>query len=204
MPSLTFLGIENPLGVLGQKIKGVINNQDQLNPIKNVIDDAFGVSKYRGHHQKYEFRVNCINQDFQKDLVKDTILNREYVLKLLKNKKYPYVRLAMCSSLNSLLKYLDNYCGLNQTDKFDTVIIYGHGPWARSTWGLDRSGSNRTCLLDMMIMNRERDAPGVRLGQRHFRRQNQKAGGAADTRPERREYQRLDRRIHKDSEPCGT
>jgi hypothetical protein len=140
MPSLTFLGIENPLGVLGQKIKGVINNQDQLNPIKNVIDDAFGVSKYRGLHQKYEFRVNCINQDVQKDLVKDTILNREYVLKLLKNKKYPYVRLAICSSLNSLLKYLDNYCGLNQADKFDTVIIYGHGAVGSLNMGLGPIG----------------------------------------------------------------
>ena len=58
------------------------------------------------------------------------------MLKLLKNKKFPDVRLAMCSSLNSLLKYLDNYCGLNQADKFDTVIIYGHGAVGSLNMGL--------------------------------------------------------------------
>jgi len=140
MPNLIFLGIENPLGVLGQKIKGVINNEKQLGPIKNVIDDAFNVSTYGGHQEKYKFRVQCINEDVQKRLVKDTTANRDYVLKMLKKKSYPDVRLAMCSSLNSLLKYLDNYCGYNPEDKFDTVIIYGHGAVGSLNMGLGPIG----------------------------------------------------------------
>jgi hypothetical protein len=129
MPNLIFLGIENPLGVLGQKIRGVITKKDQLQPIESVEKNAWNVSKYaKSLVPKYDNRAKNIPEEAQQILVKDTVGNREYVLELLKNKgAHPEVRLAMCSSLNSLLKYLDNYAVSNPADKFDTVIIFGHG-----------------------------------------------------------------------------
>ena len=39
MPNLIFLGIENPLGVLGQKIRDVVTNEKQLNPIASVTKE---------------------------------------------------------------------------------------------------------------------------------------------------------------------
>jgi hypothetical protein len=46
MPKLIFLGIENPLGVLGQKIRGVVTNKEQLAPIGSVTKDVWDVSRY--------------------------------------------------------------------------------------------------------------------------------------------------------------
>jgi hypothetical protein len=63
------------------------------------------------------------------DIVKDTVDNRDYVNKLiLKAKsKFPSVRVALCSSLNSALKYLTAYSTNNQNIPFDTMIVFGHG-----------------------------------------------------------------------------
>ena len=46
MASLTFLGIENPLGVLGPKVRGVLNDESDLEPIKNVTKHTWDVSQY--------------------------------------------------------------------------------------------------------------------------------------------------------------
>jgi hypothetical protein len=78
-------------------------------------------------------------------MVEDTIGNRDYVLKMVVNligegKKYPNVRVAMCSSLNSMLKYLANYGIQNQNDKFETVIVYGHGSEGSINMGLGKIG----------------------------------------------------------------
>ena len=59
--------------------------------------------------------------------VEDVLDNREIVLKLLGTKVYPDVRLAMCSSLTSTMKYIQNYRTANPNDQFDTLILYGHG-----------------------------------------------------------------------------
>jgi hypothetical protein len=113
MPHLIFLGIENPLGVLGQKIRGIVTEEQQLAPIASVTADVWDVKRYaatrdkRGLTTKYTSRADSIDEKAQKILVNDTVDNRQYVLNLLKNKgNHPNVRLAMCGSLNSLLKYL--------------------------------------------------------------------------------------------------
>jgi hypothetical protein len=142
MPNLIFLGIENPLGVLGQKIRGVITEKDQLQPIESVEKNAWNVSKYaKSLIPKYDNRAKNIPEEAQQILVKDTVDNRKYMLELLKNKgAHPEVRLAMCSSLNSLMKYLDNYAVSNPADKFDTVIIFGHGAKGSVNMGLGPIG----------------------------------------------------------------
>jgi hypothetical protein len=141
MPTLTFLGIENPLGVLGPKIRGVVQDESSLDPIKHVTKEVWDVSVY-AHKlvSKYNTRAQNIPKDAQETLVGDTVDNREYMLKLLRNRAYPNVRLAMCSSLNSMLKYLDNYCQQNPADNFDTVIILGHGSMGSINIGLGPIG----------------------------------------------------------------
>ena len=137
MPTLTFLGIENPLGVLGPKIRGVVQEEGSLDPIKHVKKEVWDVSVY-AHKMvsKYNTRAQNIPKDAQETLVEDTVDNREYMLKLLRNRANQNVRLAMCSSLNSMLKYLDNYCQQNPADNFDTVIILGHGSMGSINIGL--------------------------------------------------------------------
>lgn len=77
-------------------------------------------------------------------MVEDTIDSREYVLKLLvkllEKKKHPNLRVAMCSSLRSMLKYLANYGVQHHADKFETVIIYGHGSEGSINMGLGKIG----------------------------------------------------------------
>jgi hypothetical protein len=129
MALLTFLGIENPLGVLGPKVRGVLNDESDLEPVKNVVKHTWDVSQYavKTESNKYTSRAARLDPEIQKLMVEDTVDNRQYVLRLLENKSNPKLRLAMCSSLNSMLKYLANYALQHQGDKFETVIIHGHG-----------------------------------------------------------------------------
>lgn len=139
MADLTFLGIENPLGVLGPKFKNVIVDKKALDRIKSVDKGsdplAYAVPTL---DNKYQSRAAFLEseRDVKKAIIEDTIENRDYILKLLAEKKYPKVRLAMCSSLNSLLKYLARFGGLNPNDRFETVIIYGHGSPGSINMGL--------------------------------------------------------------------
>ena len=47
MPDLTFLAFENPLGVLGTKIKGVINTETDLDPLAKLKDKDSDASNFR-------------------------------------------------------------------------------------------------------------------------------------------------------------
>jgi hypothetical protein len=160
MPHLTFLGIENPLGVLGQKVKGVLvyaedvkskkkdapKKGDRVDPtderlkwLDRVNKEASNPSNYAVGPKggKYQNRAGKVPKEFQQGMVDDTITNRDYLFTLLKNKTHPNLRIAMCSSLNSLLKYLAKYCGgFPNAGKFDTVIIFGHGAPGSINMGL--------------------------------------------------------------------
>lgn len=147
MPDLTFLALENPLGILGTKIKGVINTETDLAPLAKLINKKSDASNFRVDNfiktgkpdkdeHKYENRYTRLKNDdnasesFPKILptfVEDVLDNREIVLRLLRTKVYPYVRLAMCSSLTSTMNYIQNYRTANPNDQFDTLILYGHG-----------------------------------------------------------------------------
>ena len=145
MAYLTFLGIENPLGVLGPKVRGVLNDESDLEAVKNVTKHTRDVSQYavKTENNRYTSRAARLAPEIQKLMVEDTVDNRDYVLKLLKNKRHPDVRLAMCSSLNSMLKYLANYGVQHPKDKFDTVIIHGHGAPGGISLGLGQIGIGR-------------------------------------------------------------
>jgi hypothetical protein len=129
MANLTFLGIENPLGVLGVNVRGVLLDAKQLDPLKDVTKGINASDYALRLNNKLDFRANQLSRysEVQNDMVDDTVENRDYVLKLLSNRRHPDVRVAMCSSLNSTLKHLANYCVNHPGDKFDTVIIHGHG-----------------------------------------------------------------------------
>jgi hypothetical protein len=164
MANLTFLGIENPLGVLGQKVKGVLVNaedvikkkkvvgrrgalvdqtDERLKWLGNVNKEASDPSNYATGPErgKYQNRAKAVPKEFQQGMVDDTITNRDYLFTLLKNKTHRDLRIAMCSSLNSLLKYLAKYCGdFDDAGKFDTVIIFGHGSPGSINMGLSTFG----------------------------------------------------------------
>jgi hypothetical protein len=139
MADVTFLGVENPLGMLGLKIKGVVEKEDALDPLKHVKKETHDVSTYAvfTQDQKYTNRAKIIPKQIQQGLVDDTITNRDYVLQLLaKRGKYPDLRVAMSSSLTSLLKYLRKYCDANDEDLIETIIIFGHGAEGSINLGL--------------------------------------------------------------------
>jgi hypothetical protein len=147
MPDLTFLALENPLGILGTKIKGVINTETDLAPLAKLIDKKSDASNFRVDNfkkigkpdkdiYKYKNRYTRLKTDDDASksgpkilptFVEDVLDNREIVLELLRTKVYPDVRLAMCSSLTSTMKYIQNYKTANPNDQFDTLILYGHG-----------------------------------------------------------------------------
>lgn len=140
--SLTFLGIENPLGVLGPKVKGVVVNAAQLKPIADVSKNTGNAANYASTSptNKYVNRAANLPNEVNKMMVEDTIENRDYVLKLLAAARYPDLRLAMSSSLTSMLKYLDAYRTANAPHLFETVIMFGHGMPGAINMGLGKIG----------------------------------------------------------------
>jgi len=142
MPSLTFLGIENPLGVLGPKVRGVVANAAQLDPIAHVSKTTADAAKYAVHtpSNKYGNRAARLPADVNALMVDDTIENRDYVLKLLAARRYADLRLSMSSSLTSMLKYLDQYRIANPPDLFETLIVFGHGLPGTINMGLGKIG----------------------------------------------------------------
>jgi hypothetical protein len=155
MADLTFLALENPLGLLGTKIKDVIQDEARLAPLAKLKKDALP-GDYMVHDfqkpgkdpSKYLKRYDRMVGD-DKDtarrnsalpkgtkpsplilptFVEDVFDNKELLLKLLRNKAdYPDLRVAMCSSLKSTVKYIQTYITANPADQFDTLILYGHG-----------------------------------------------------------------------------
>ena len=144
---LTFLAIENAVGVVGAKTKGVLEVDATKNRLAkqmeriNMIEKGDELSKHAVLHatNKYDNREQAIRPlrhgdpptPVARDIVDDTFNNRHYVdknLNLFKAKgKYRKVRVALCSSVNSMLKYLTNYAASLDDTKFDTLIVYGHG-----------------------------------------------------------------------------
>ncbi len=157
MPDLTFLALENPLGLLGTKIKGVI--QDELDPrlkpiaklnqespagglvVRNFQKNGKDPTKYSDRYDRMvreDKNTAFENSQLPKGekpsplilptFVEDVSDNKALLIKLLRNKAdYPDLRVAMCSSLTSTVKYIQNYQTANPNDQFDTLILYGHG-----------------------------------------------------------------------------
>jgi hypothetical protein len=155
MADLTFLGLENPLGLLGTKIKDVIQDEARLAPLAKLKKDALpgdymvrDLQKAGKDPSKYLKRYDRMlgddedtarrNLELPKGekpsplilptFVEDVFDNKELLLKLLRNKAdYPDLRVAMCSSLKSTVKYIQTYRTANPADQFDTLILYCHG-----------------------------------------------------------------------------
>jgi hypothetical protein len=139
--SLTLLAIENPLGVVGFKAhKGVLSTEkeaakEQMKKFKKM-EKGDDLGKFAKQHptNRYANRAEAIKNfidgdEIALDIVKDTVNNRDYVNKLIikAKSKFPSLRVALCSSLNSALKYLTAYTQSNPNIFFDTVIVFGHG-----------------------------------------------------------------------------
>lgn len=155
MADLTFLALENPLGLLGIKIKDVIQDEARLAPLAKLKKDTLAGDYVVRNFQKggkdpskYSKRYDLMVGDDEETalrnsklhkgeklsplilptFVEDVLDNKELLLKLLRNKAdYPDLRVAMCSSLKSTVKYIQTYRTANPTDQFDTLILYGHG-----------------------------------------------------------------------------
>lgn len=61
MPSLTFLGIENSLGVLGLKVRGVLADETDLDPIKGVSMVAQNATKYAVRTANIRYKSRAAN-----------------------------------------------------------------------------------------------------------------------------------------------
>lgn len=141
MPDLTFLAIENPLGVLGPKVRGVVTRKQDLDPLKHVSKTTQDASKYAlSSNNKYAYRAANLPEGVARLMVDDTIGNRDYVLKLLSARRHPNLRVSMASSLNSLMKYMAAYGLANVADRFETLIVYGHGLPGSVNLGLGKIG----------------------------------------------------------------
>ncbi|WP_218509174.1 hypothetical protein [Variovorax sp. dw_308] len=149
--SLTFLGIENPLGVLGPKVRGVLQTEEDLKPIMNVEANTDASQYATTLVSKYKYRSESLTEKsagIGKLMVEDTIDNRKYVLKLLNNRAaHPDLRLAMCSSLNSMLKYLLASWTAGQP-QFESVVVYGHGLPGSINMGLGKIGIGQPRTFD--------------------------------------------------------
>jgi hypothetical protein len=163
MPDLIFLALENPLGLIGTKIKGaaqggVIDTENDLKPLETLKAESLAAKfmiadfKKTGKKDPYKYlnRYRRMEEDdsthpdtkenpkILPTFVKDTVENRKIVLDLLTTKIYPAVRVAMCSSINSTLNYIQNYINLHAGDQFDTLILFGHGSPGSINMGLSK------------------------------------------------------------------
>jgi hypothetical protein len=146
---LTFLALENPLGLLGTKIQGEINAEAQLLPLANLKKKDTDAATFKignftklgkpekdqyKYYNRYAHMEEADKTSKAEDIkilptfVVDAFENRATVLEVLNNRGlYPDVRLAMCSSLTSTWKYIQSYINANLGAVFDTLILYGHG-----------------------------------------------------------------------------
>jgi hypothetical protein len=125
MPELTFLALENPPGVNGTKIKGLVNTENALLPLQKLdeksLPGTFMVNpatkgtdqfKYLKRYQRMvdsDRNVRPPEIEILPQLAKDSMENRNILLELLGTRSKPNLRVAMCSSINSTLNYIRNY-----------------------------------------------------------------------------------------------
>jgi hypothetical protein len=146
---VTFVAIENPSGLLGLKRRGVIT---AANP---VGDPTFLGKQHSTHPTTYKEGVYAERdayfrdrkpdwvrgKNLAEDLIHDTNDNVNTVVKLTKMvQTHPDMRVLMCSSVESLTKYILNYIATNVGTQIDTLIIYGHGGADSMNVGLGRIG----------------------------------------------------------------
>ena len=150
---VTFVAVENPAGLLGFKQRGVLTDANKLSDFPQPYEDTKVVAKgakpskvnvYAERHDYFLSRkpewANT-KQGIAGDLLSDALGNREVVVEIVKKiKNDPTARVLMCSSVNSLTKYIANYCVTNVGTKIDTLIIFGHGGSDSMNVGLGRIG----------------------------------------------------------------
>lgn len=149
--ALTFLGVENPLGLFGLKQRGVLASASDVHePVATwkgaLMDDARKIDAGKSKGDRYAERVDYFASrtpewarggSLLSDMVQDAADNRAFVVKVFKQKYIKDLRIAMCSSLGSLLKYMVNHHKLEQKP-FDTMVLYGHGGAGGMNVGLGR------------------------------------------------------------------
>ncbi len=151
---VTFVAVENPAGLLGFKQREVLTDQ---NPLLDFPAPYEGIEKIaRGASSQDKFKVYKERHGYFKDLkaewaptkqgvagdfLSDAQANRDVVLEINKRiKAIPTARVLMCSSVNSMCKYIVNYCVGNPGTSIDGLIIFGHGGADSMNVGLGRLG----------------------------------------------------------------
>jgi hypothetical protein len=153
--ALTFIGIDNPLGIVGLKQRGVIKSKEELIDIpatdkSGLASTATNMHAKETKQNRYQERINYFSEykpewlgkePLLDDFTKETLKNRNFVVELLKQKAFGDFRVALCSSIDSLFKYLTQHFQNNLTgEQFDTLVIAGHGAANSMNVGLGRVG----------------------------------------------------------------
>lgn len=146
---VTFVAIENPSGLLGLKRRGVINDDNPVGACTRA-DKRHSTKPTSYKEQVYAERDAYFRRrqpdwirgkNLAEELIHDTNDNVNTVLKLTKMvRTNPNMRVLMCSSIESLTKYILNYIGANAGTQIDTLIVYGHGGADSMNVGLGRIG----------------------------------------------------------------
>lgn len=146
---VTFVAVENPSGLLGFKRRGVLTDDNKVSdPIHVDKKHAVNPTTYKEHvyaERDAYFRARkpdwVRGKNLAEDLIHDTNDNVNTVVKLTKMvQSHPDMRVLMCSSVESLTKYIVNYIATNAGTQIDTLIIYGHGGADSMNVGLGRIG----------------------------------------------------------------
>lgn len=158
---VTFVAVENPAGLLGFKQRGVLTDANKLSDFPlpyqgtDVVAKGAKPSKVDVYAKRHAYFVSRkpewadTKQGIAGDLLADSLGNREVVVEIVKRiKNDPTARVLMCSSVNSLTKYIANYCVTNVGTKIDTLIIFGHGGSDSMNVGLGRIGGIGNAALD--------------------------------------------------------
>jgi hypothetical protein len=145
---VAFVAVENPAGVLGFKQKGILDDAgNSPKPFPKPTEKK--VWNVKGKDELYAERYKELQKTkgdgwaehgLAKDLLADAQTNESVVLDVIKAvKTIPTARVLMCSSVNSMTKYIAKYCKDNNA-KIDTLILFGHGGTNSMNVGLGRIG----------------------------------------------------------------
>jgi hypothetical protein len=171
---VAFVAVENAAGLVGFKqTKSVLVSTAHLQPQQFATTTPAGLLKElvgNKHLDTYESRIKMLAKSHFKDeeekssilndVLKDAIGNRATVVELLTLKSNPQIRVLMCSSVNSMTKYIANHCAANAADTIDTLIIFGHGSADAMNVGLGRIGGYNSA--DLAKAKKQDDKTGVR------------------------------------------
>lgn len=147
---VAFVAVENGAGVLGFKQRDVLDADGaRLKAFPEVTDKSpwkgQGLDKddfYKGRFNalnKYKFK-DWAREGLSKDLLQDANANRNIVQKIIVAvKAIPTARVLMCSSVNSMVKYIAKHCADTHVT-IDTLVVYGHGGTNSMNVGLGRIG----------------------------------------------------------------